>query len=54
MNDFLNTGILRQPMNWLMVAVVVTLGLFALHFSLSLIHGQSGPVSGKTHPSLIR
>lgn len=42
-----NPGILRVPTNWLIVLVTVILGLFALHFSLSLIHGMQGPVASK-------
>jgi hypothetical protein len=45
--------LLRNPLNWLMVGLMVILGCFVAHFSLALIHGL--PTSqAKSHPSNLR
>lgn len=49
--ELLNTDLLRRPTNWLVVGTMVILALFALHFSLALIHGN-GPIM-QQHPSRV-
>lgn len=50
-----NTELLRRPSNWMILATMVTLALFALHYGLGLIHGMNslGLSEKIKHPSRI-
>lgn len=49
----LNLDLLRRPLNWVVIWSMVILALFALHFSLQLIHGSPATPDMK-HPSRVR
>jgi hypothetical protein len=51
--EIVNTGVLKNPMNWLTVLTMVALGSFALHFGLQLVHGSDALLrsADTKHPS---